>query len=107
MVHSISIVLLLSLYKPISLEQGTSVPNPVTVQESSVSVHKIQLATPLPNGSARSDSYEGTTILPSIPFTTPRVRSYDSVVYDSTDDELGGRIRAVTARIRDRLNSAI
>ena len=75
--------------------------------QTAESTQKNQEATSLPDVALSTNFQEGGYTLPPVPFTSQQIRPYVGVGYDSTEDELGGRIRAVTARIRDRLNSAI
>lgn len=81
-------------------------PFQTVTKEFSASTQKIQRATSLPDVALPIHFQEGYP-LPPVPFISQQVRSYASAGYEIADDELGGRIRAVTARIRDRLNSAI
>ena len=77
-------------------------------KESSARTQRIQGATPLPDV-ALPTSFQESYALPAVPFSSQQMRSNGSVgkQNDIADDELGGRIKAVTARIRERLNSAI
>ena len=89
-------------------QQGAFMPFQTATKESYTSTQRIQGATPLPDV-ALPTSFQESYALPSVPFSSQQMRSNGSVgkQIDIADDELGGRIKAVTARIRERLNSAI